>query len=125
MNFKETIANFTCVDQFCFDNASFSPCAARTDSQNGLFDTLIGNRARGATSGERPDQFFGDPKRQKPVRDLSRQEMLAYLIKLRVMSHYQGVERVFWYNYKGRGPNRDNSEDHFGLIDCWGYPKPA
>ena len=34
-------------------------------------------------------------------------------------------EKVFWYNYKDRGPDREFAEDHFGLIDHWGYPKPA
>jgi hypothetical protein len=75
--------------------------------------------------GNSPGEFFGYPKKQKPVRGLSPQEMVAYLIKFHVMSHYQGVERVFWYNYKDRGPNRDYAEDHFGLIDYWGHPKPA
>ena len=35
------------------------------------------------------------------------------------------MERAFWYNLKDRGSNRDYAEDHFGLIDYWGYPKPA
>ena len=50
--------------------------------------------------GNNPGEFFGYPKRQKPVHDLSLQEMVAYPIKFHVMSHYQGVERVFWYKYK-------------------------
>lgn len=75
--------------------------------------------------GNSPGNFFGYPKKKKEVRGLSRQEMASYLAKFHVMSYHEGVERVFWYNYKDRGAHRNYAEDHFGLIDYWGNPKPA
>jgi hypothetical protein len=75
--------------------------------------------------GNCPDCFFGYPKDNKSVPGLSDQEMIAYLIKFQVIAVHDGVEKVFWYNYKDRGPDREFAEDHFGLIDYWGYPKPA
>jgi hypothetical protein len=75
--------------------------------------------------GNSPGAFFGYPKKKKVVRGLSNLESANYLIKFHVMSYQYGVEKVFWYNYRDRGPNRDYAEDHFGLIDFWGFPKPA
>ncbi len=75
--------------------------------------------------GNCPSCFFGYPKDNNSVPGLSNQEMISYIIKFHVMAVQYGVEKVFWYNYKDRGSEREFAEDHFGLIDYWGYPKPA
>ncbi len=36
-----------------------------------------------------------------------------------------GVKKVFWYNYRDAGPERDMAESNFGLVDFRGFPKPA
>jgi len=48
-----------------------------------------------------------------------------YLIKIHVLALRAGVEKIIWYNYKDRGDNPTDVEDHFGLRDYWGFPKPA
>jgi hypothetical protein len=75
--------------------------------------------------GNSPGGFFGYPKKKKAVRGMSDMEMVSYITKFHVMSYQEGVERIFWYNYQDRGAHRHYAEDHFGLIDYWGYPKPA
>jgi len=75
--------------------------------------------------GNCPECFFGYPKDNKAVPGLTNQEMIAYMIKFHVLAIHDGVEKVFWYNYKDRGSSREFAEDHFGLLDYWGYPKPA
>jgi hypothetical protein len=62
----------------------------------------------------------------KPVGDgQTRSEYAAYLIKLYASALDNGVEKVFWYNYKDRDTSTTNAEDHFGLRDYWGHPKPG
>jgi len=75
--------------------------------------------------GNCPTCFFGYPKDNNSVPGLSNQEMISYMIKFHVIAAQYGVKKVFWYNYKDRGSEREFAEDHFGLIDYWGYPKPA
>lgn len=60
-----------------------------------------------------------------PVRGLTRREEVAYLVKLHVLALRAGIEKVIWYNYRDRGTNATDVEDHFGLRDYWGFPKPA
>ncbi|RLF16960.1 MAG: hypothetical protein DRJ66_02070 [Thermoprotei archaeon] len=61
----------------------------------------------------------------KPVKALTRREEVDYLIKIHVLALRAGVEKIIWYNYKDRGDNPTDVEDHFGLRDYWGFPKPA
>lgn len=80
----------------------------------------------GATHhGNAPGLFFGYPKKNKQVSGLSPYQAAIYLIKLHVMALHSGIKKVFWYNYKDRKPEREYAENHFGLRDFWGYPKPA
>ncbi|MBT8077990.1 MAG: hypothetical protein KJO31_05400 [Gammaproteobacteria bacterium] len=60
-----------------------------------------------------------------PVPGHRREENAAYLVKTHVIALASGVEKVFWYNYVDRKPDISDVEEHFGLIDYWGYPKPA
>ncbi len=80
----------------------------------------------GATHhGNAPGRFFGYPKKHKQVIGLSPYQATIYLIKLHVMALHAGVEKIFWYNYQDRKPEREFAENHFGLRDYWGYPKPV
>jgi hypothetical protein len=70
-------------------------------------------------------RFFRDPQSGKMVQGLNARSAVNYLIKLHVLALTMGVKKVFWYNYQDRGMVRDSAEDHFGLRDYWGYPKPV
>ena len=86
-----------------------------------IWVTEIGAPHRGNCA----DCFFGYPKEDNEVPGLTNLEMISYMIKFNVIAVHDGVEKVFWYNYKDRGSSREFAEDHFGLIDYWEYPKPA
>lgn len=75
--------------------------------------------------GNAPGQFFGYPESRRAVKGLTRAEVARYLIRLHVLALHDGVEKVFWYNYRDQRADRDQAEQHFGLRDYWGYPKPA
>lgn len=55
----------------------------------------------------------------------TRDEYAAYLIKLHAYALAAGIEKIFWYNYRDRDTSVTDAEDHFGLIDFWGHPKPG
>jgi len=78
----------------------------------------------GAPHNGNPGGFFGYPG-NKFVRGVERDEAAAYMVKCHCIAIGEGVERVFWYNYKDRGSDPAYPEDHFGLVDHWGYPKPV
>lgn len=60
-----------------------------------------------------------------PVRGQSRAEHAAYLVKLHMIALAGGVEKITWYNYRDRDSSTTDVEAHFGMVDHWGYPKPA
>ena len=62
---------------------------------------------------------------ENPVRGQSREENAAYLVKSHTISLAKGIDKIFWYNYVDRDPSTTDVEDHFGLIDFWGFPKPS
>lgn len=55
----------------------------------------------------------------------TRAENAAYLVKTHAIALANGVEKIFWYNYIDRNADVSDVEDHFGLIDYWGHPKPS
>lgn len=59
------------------------------------------------------------------VRGQARDEHAAYIVKVHVLALARGIERILWYNYRDRDPSTTDVEDHFGMIDYWGFPKPA
>lgn len=61
----------------------------------------------------------------KPVRALQRADHAAFLVKSHVIALERGVGKIFWYNYRDRDTDVRDPEDHFGLVDHWGFPKPA
>ena len=75
--------------------------------------------------GHYKDHFFGYPDEGIKVHGLSRSQSVSYMIKLHVIAFQQGVQKIFWYNYRDQEPDRDDAENHFGLIDYKGYPKPV
>jgi hypothetical protein len=75
--------------------------------------------------GNAPGRFFGYPESHRAVRGLSPAQLARYLIKLHVLALHDGVEKIFWYNFRDQGPQRDQAEQHFGLRDYWGFPRPA
>lgn len=60
-----------------------------------------------------------------PVRGQSRAENSAYLVKTHVLALARGIEKIFWYNYRDRDASTKDVEDHFGLVDFHGFPKPS
>lgn len=60
-----------------------------------------------------------------PVRGQSREEHAAYLVKFHTIALAKGVEKIFWYNYRDRDESTTDVEAHFGMVDHWGFPKPA
>ncbi len=75
--------------------------------------------------GNAPGRFFGYPESHRAVSGLSPAQLARYLIKLHVLALHDGVEKIFWYNYRDQQARRDQAEQHFGLRDYWGFPKPA
>ena len=75
--------------------------------------------------GNAPDRFFGYPKKNVAIPGLTRQAAVSNLIKMHVVALQNGVEKIFWYNYRDRGESRARAEDHFGLVDYRGFPKPS
>ena len=75
--------------------------------------------------GNDPRGFFGYPEKRAAVQGLSRPEAASYLVKIHAIALSHGIGKVFWYNYQDRGQSRERAEDHFGLRDYAGYPKPA
>jgi hypothetical protein len=75
--------------------------------------------------GNYPGEFFGYPEKGARVTGKTPYESVLFLIKLHVMAFHLGVEKIFWYNYKDRKPEREYAENHFGLRDYWGFPKPV
>lgn len=75
--------------------------------------------------GNHPSKFFGYPEDDKEVPGLSRARSVEYMIKLHVIAFNNGIEKVFWYNYRDQESEREYAENHFGMIDYWGFPKPV
>ena len=75
--------------------------------------------------GNHPDHFFGYPQGGTKVQGLTRVRSASFMTKLHVVAFQQGVEKVFWYNYIDRESDREYAENHFGLVDYRGYPKPT
>lgn len=69
--------------------------------------------------------FFGYPKLGREVKGHTAMDVANYMIKLHVMALSKDVKKLFWYNYQDRKQEREEVENHFGLIDYWGYPKPV
>lgn len=80
----------------------------------------------GAPVDDNPGRFAGYPGDPGVFdRALSRSEHAQYMLKCYLVSWQQGVDKVFWYNQFDRGDNPEYAEDHFGLVDHWGFPKPT
>jgi hypothetical protein len=75
--------------------------------------------------GNHPGGFFGYPSTGAQVEGLSRPEEARFLVKVHTLALQIGVEKIFWYNYQDWGDRREYAEDHFGLRDYEGFPKPA
>ena len=75
--------------------------------------------------GNHPDHFFGYPQGDTKVQGLTRARSGSFMTKLHVVAFQQGVEKVFWYNYIDRESDREYAENHFGMVDYRGYPKPV
>ena len=79
----------------------------------------------GAPHNGNPGGFFGYPSIPAYDRGLSRREHAAYLVKCHLVALHLGVQKLFWYTYQDGGDNPEYAEDHFGMIDFWGYPKAS
>ncbi|SPE62310.1 hypothetical protein SBV1_810012 [Verrucomicrobia bacterium] len=60
-----------------------------------------------------------------PVSGLSRRAAAVFLVKTHAIAFAEGVSRIYWYNYRDSAASDSDAEQHFGLRDFWGYPKPA
>ncbi|MBB6635049.1 hypothetical protein [Cohnella thailandensis] len=98
-------------------------------AKNGLDMPIWFTEVGAPHAGNAPGEYFGygDPATDTDhlVEGLSRMEEASYLNKVYTLGLEGGVEKIFWYNYKDRDQRRYYPEDHFGLLDYWGYPKPA
>lgn len=93
---------------------------------NGIEDMPIWFTEIGAPhQGNYPGGFFGYPGDGHQVRGLSRLGDAVYMIKVHVLALQAGIEKIFWYNYRDNGNRREYAEDHFGLRDYQGFPKPV
>jgi hypothetical protein len=78
-----------------------------------------------------PDAFFGYPARKNRVPGCSLDYAAIYLVKFHALAIADGIERIYWYNYKNRGNDIDYAEHHFGLRSYSaesgdpGHPLPA
>lgn len=79
----------------------------------------------GAPVNGNPGGFFGYPGKPTFDRGLGRDEYMAFLVKCYVVALQNHVEKVFWYTYQDGGQSPEYAEDHFGLVDFRGYPKPG
>lgn len=93
----------------------------KTGTDIPIWFTEVGAPQHGNAAG----QFFGYPESNRAVNGLSPAQVARYLIKLHVLALHDGVEKIFWYNYRDRHAARDQAEQHFGLRDFWGFSKPA
>lgn len=75
--------------------------------------------------GGQPGKLFGYPGKGVRVQGKTPYESAIYMLKMHVIAYSGGVEKIFWYNYIDRNPERNQAENHFGLRDYWGYPKPS
>ncbi len=75
--------------------------------------------------GNGPGLFFGYPATQAYVTGLTRYQAVNYMLKMHAIALNNGVEKLFWYNYRDRNYGNDYAENFFGMIDYWGYPKPV
>lgn len=93
---------------------------------NGIGDMPIWFTEVGAPHhGNHVGGFFGYPSTGAQVEGLSRLEEARFLVKVHALALQIGVEKIFWYNYQDWGDRREYAEDHFGLRDHEGFPKPA
>lgn len=74
--------------------------------------------------GNSPGLFFGYPDTQAYVTGLTRYQSVLYMLKLHAIALSNGVEKIFWYNYRDRDIGNEYAENFFGMIDYWGYSKP-
>ncbi len=72
-----------------------------------------------------PGGFFGYPATGARVRGKSPGAAAQYLVKLHVIALQRNVGRLFWYNYRDRAAGREQAENHFGLRDHAGFPRPT
>lgn len=77
-----------------------------------------------AQQGNIPGGFFGYPEENNAVTGLTPYQAMLYLIKLHILALQAGIEKIFWYNYQDRHAGREYAENHFGLRDYQGYPRP-
>ena len=70
---------------------------------------------------------FGYPADGNLVRGQTREEQAAFMVKVHAMALATGIQRIYWYNYIDQldTPSVTDPEDHFGLRDHWGFPKPV
>lgn len=85
-----------------------------------IWFTEVGAPLRGHTA----DHFFGYPSSNVEVPGFTDAQSVEYVIKLHVVALQEGVEKIFWYNYRDREVAREYAENHFGLVDYRGFPKP-
>lgn len=79
----------------------------------------------GAPHHGNPGGFFGYPAVNAFDNGLSRPGYANYMIRCHVLATAYGVEKTFWYNYKDSADDPYYAERHFGIVDTWGFPKPA
>lgn len=59
------------------------------------------------------------------VKGVTRAGYPVFLVKMNVLALANDIKYVYWYNYRDHGDKPEYPEHHFGLVDHWGFPKPA
>lgn len=95
-------------------------------TENGIANMPIWFTEVGAPhQGNYPGGFFGYPSDGNQVKGLSRLGEAVYMAKVYALALPMGIKKIFWYTYQDWGDRREYAEDHFGIRDYWGFPKPA
>lgn len=79
----------------------------------------------GAPHHGNPGGFFGYPSTGVSVGGLSPRDYAIFLVRSHVIAASEGVEKMFWYNYKDQADDPCYVERHFGVVDCFGFPRPG
>lgn len=142
--------DFTTLEQFCkgsvskqFDILSMHPYAWETYPMPDIWEADMIHKVQGwmkegghempiwftevgAAHHGNPGGFFGYPGAKNAYDNgLTRPDYATFQTRMHVISASVGVEKLFWYNYADSAVDPFFAERHFGLVDAWGFPKPA
>lgn len=57
------------------------------------------------------------------VRGMTQEQQANNIVRMHLHLIANGYRRIFWYSLQDEGPDPNNMEHNFGIIDYWGKPK--